>query len=420
MTLSSFRFLNLLVIVFLLGLTSNLSAQQMMTISSDVSPDFLVRKILLDGSENLSVSNVAFTGHPLSVGAFENKSMYYLLKKGIILSTGRVEDALGPNNANNTGYSMHVPGNDQLERIATGETFDAAILSFDFTPVSDSISFNFIFASEEYPEYVNKQVNDIFAFFLEHIESGKVVNLAVFGNKKETVNVDNINARKNADLYIDNADWDPYNIMKWVDDPGRGELALTYQYDGFTTLMSAGSAVIPFDRYRISFAISDVGDDLFDSAVFLEQGSFTSKNRKRTKRQEYIIGKLQNDQIDQSVEIIEDDSTVKVRLYIQFDFDDDQIKSEQDKKLLDQIARMLRMQENIQVGIEGHTDNVGDFDYNDDLSGRRAFSVAQYLMDNGLDVDRMSARGFGATRPISENATKAGRDKNRRVDLVFK
>ena len=315
---------------------------------------------------------------------------------------------------------MHVAGDEQLERIATGETFDASILSFDFTPVSDSISFNFIFASEEYPEYVNKQVNDIFAFFLEHIESGRVVNLAVFGDKKETVNVDNINARKNANLYIDNADWDPYNISKWADDPGRGELALTYQYDGFTTLMSAGSAVIPFDRYRISFAISDVGDDLFDSAVFLEQGSFTTKNRKRTKRQEFIIKKLQNEMTDQSVEIIEDDSTVKIRLYIQFDFDDAQIKSEEDKKLLDQIARMLRMQESIQVGIEGHTDNVGDYDYNDDLSGRRAFSVAQYLMNNGLDVERMSARGFGATQPIAENATKEGRGKNRRVDLVLK
>jgi outer membrane protein OmpA-like peptidoglycan-associated protein len=232
--------------------------------------------------------------------------------------------------------------------------------------------------------------------------------------------VDNINARKNANLYIDNADWDPNNILKWADDRGRGELALTYQYDGFTTLMSAGSAVIPLDRYRISFAICDIGDDLFDSAVFLEQGSFSTKNRKRTKRQEYIIGKLKNELIDQSVEIIEADSAIKLRLYIQFDFDDDQIKSEKDKKLLDQIARMLRMQNSIQVGIEGHTDNVGSYDYNDDLSGRRAFSVAQYLMDSGLDVDRMSARGFGATRPISENATKEGRDKNRRVDLVLK
>ena len=392
----------------------------MMTISSEVSPDFLVRKILLDGEENLSVSNVTFKGHPFSIGAFENKSRYYLLKKGIILSTGSVQDALGPNNANNVGFSMHVPGDDHLERIATGESFDAAVLSFDFTPVSDSISFNFIFASEEYPEYVDKQVNDIFAFFLEHIESGRVVNLAVFGDERKTVNVDNINARRNSNLYIDNAGWDPNNISQWADDPGRGELALTYQYDGFTTLMSAGSAVIPYNRYRISFAICDIGDDLFDSAVFLEQGSFTTKNRKRTKRQDYIIKQLHNDLIDQSVEIVEGDSTIKVRLYIQFDFDDDQIKADEDKKLLDQIARMLRMQESIQVGIEGHTDNVGDFDYNDDLSGRRAFSVAQYLMDSGLDVDRLSARGFGATRPISENATKEGRDKNRRVDLVFR
>ena len=397
----------------------NLNAQQMMTISTQVSPDFLVRKILLEGDENLSVSNVSFIGNGYSIAAFDNTSKYYLLKEGIILSTGRAEDALGPNNANNAGISMHVAGDDYLEKIATGKTFDACILSFEFTPVTDSISFNFIFASEEYPEYVNHQVNDIFAFFLEHIESGKVENLAVFGDRRTTVNVDNINAKKNAHLYIANASWDPENIMKWADDPGRGELALTYQYDGFTTLMSAGSAVIPNQRYKISFAISDVGDDLYDSAVFLERGSFSSSNRKRTKRQQYIIGKLKNTLTDQSVEIIENDSKVTLRLYIQFDFDDDQIKSDKDKNLLDQIARLLRMQESIMVEIEGHTDNVGGFDYNDDLSGRRAFSVAQYLMDNGLDVDRLSARGFGATKPIAENATKRGRDKNRRVDLVF-
>jgi OOP family OmpA-OmpF porin len=58
-------------------------------------------------------------------------------------------------------------------------------------------------------------------------------------------------------------------------------------------------------------------------------------------------------------------------------------------------------------------------EYNDELSCRRAFSVATYLMEKGLDEDRLGADGFGASRPITENITNEGRFKNRRVDLVF-
>ncbi|MEQ8521639.1 MAG: OmpA family protein [Vicingaceae bacterium] len=396
-----------------------LYAQQMMSISSEVSADYMVRKILLSGEENLAVTNVKMIGHPEASGIFENKSKYYLMRKGVILSTGRVADAIGPNDVPNSGVPLRVEGYGPLERIATGKTYDATVLSFEFSPPSDSISFNFIFASEEYPEYVKKQVNDIFAFFLENIETGERKNLAVFGRDNTTVNVDNINWGKNSERYIQNAIWDPEDIYQWAEDPGMGELALTYQFDGFTIPMSAGSAVKAHQRYRISFAIADVGDNLFDSAVFLEQGSFSSSSTGQSERQVLISNKVKKALTDQSVEVIRQNGEVKIRLYIQFDFDDDQIRRETDKRQLDEIARMLRIQKDIKLRVEGHTDNHGTDDYNDDLSGRRAFSVATYLMEGGLDVDRLSAYGFGANRPVTENASKQGRYRNRRVELVF-
>ena len=390
-----------------------------MSISTAVSPDFMVRKVLLNGEENMAVTNVRLISHPLSAGVFENKSKYYLMKKGILLSTGRAEDALGPNDEPNTSFAMSMPGNPALDRIATGRTYDATMLSFEFSPLQDSIYFNFVFASEEYPEYVHKGVNDIFAFFLTDLENGEMRNLAVFGEKGLPVNVDNINMLRNPELYIENAVWDPEDIYQWADNPGVGELALNYQFDGFTVPMSAGARVIPYRRYRIAFAIADVGDNLFDSAVFLESGSFTSVKGEHSERQNNIAQKLRKALTDQSVEMVKENGEVKIRLYVQFEFDNDQIVSDSDKEQLNEIVRMMRIQPDIKLRIEGHTDNVGSEDYNEDLSGRRAFSVASYLMDHGLDEDRLSAMGYGATKPLTENVTREGRNRNRRVELVF-
>ncbi len=85
---------------------------------------------------------------------------------GIIISTGNVFDAIGPNNIPNKSSETSNNSDDDLNTIVNANTFDAAVLEFDFNSFTDSISFNFFFASEEYPEYVNKNVNDIFGFFL--------------------------------------------------------------------------------------------------------------------------------------------------------------------------------------------------------------------------------------------------------------
>ena len=113
------------------------------------------------------------------------------------------------------------------------------------------------------------------------------------------------------------------------------------------------------------------------------------------------------------------DDTGKIALYgILFDFDKDVIKPES-KPTLDEIAALLNGKPDLKVKIVGHTDNQGTADYNLNLSKRRAASVVLALTGQyGIEADRLSSEGMGATQPVDTNDTDAGRAKNRRVELV--
>ena len=102
---------------------------------------------------------------------------------------------------------------------------------------------------------------------------------------------------------------------------------------------------------------------------------------------------------------------------VHFDSDSDVIQS-RSHGLLDQVAGVLGSASYIHlVRVEGHTDNRGPDDYNLDLSQRRANSVRQYLIDGGVEGQRVEAVGFGEARPITDNGTVDGRAENRRVEF---
>jgi outer membrane protein OmpA-like peptidoglycan-associated protein len=86
-------------------------------------------------------------------------------------------------------------------------------------------------------------------------------------------------------------------------------------------------------------------------------------------------------------------------------------------KALDEVARIMKDDQNLKLSIEGHTDNVGKADYNKTLSDNRANSVKEYLVKKGVDESRLAAEGFGLERPVADNKTAAGRAKNRRVEM---
>ena len=101
---------------------------------------------------------------------------------------------------------------------------------------------------------------------------------------------------------------------------------------------------------------------------------------------------------------------------IQFEFDKDELMLES-YATLDRIAEVILSSARLKLVIQAHTDDVGSDDYNMDLSRRRAKSVSAYLASKGLPPPSISYWGYGATRPIADNATEEGRAKNRRVEF---
>jgi Outer membrane protein and related peptidoglycan-associated (lipo)proteins len=102
---------------------------------------------------------------------------------------------------------------------------------------------------------------------------------------------------------------------------------------------------------------------------------------------------------------------------INFNFNSDSIRAES-KPTLDQIAEVLKANNDWKMTIEGHTDFVGGESFNKTLSERRAEAVKVYLTSAGIESSRLSSAGLGLSKPIATNDTEAGRAQNRRVELV--
>ena len=115
-----------------------------------------------------------------------------------------------------------------------------------------------------------------------------------------------------------------------------------------------------------------------------------------------------------TVEVLEE-INVQVRSVL-FDLNKATIRPES-QETLNQVAETMKEYSNTRFLIEGHTDSTGSDKYNMELSDKRAASVREYLTSQGIPADRLSSQGFGETRPVASNATAAGRQKNRRVEL---
>ena len=104
---------------------------------------------------------------------------------------------------------------------------------------------------------------------------------------------------------------------------------------------------------------------------------------------------------------------------ILFDVDKATLKADL-KTSLARVAGILSVYQELNVSVEGHTDNTGSAEHNRKLSEQRAKNVLEFLVAQGIDASRLTAKGYGMTMPVADNATKEGRQKNRRVDLVIK
>lgn len=228
----------------------------------------------------VTISNVQFSGSSLSSGIFYHLGGTNLnLDSGIVLSTGRAQTttAFGLNGAASAFANTYLnfPGDADLDAlVAPFETEDASYLEFDFVPLGDTVEFRYVFSSEEYPEFACSNYNDVFAFFISGPGIVGKRNLARIPGTNIPVAINSIN---------DGLDSDPNGLCAGMG-PGSpfsqyyvdNSTNTYFTHDGHTVVLTAAAAVIPCQTYHLKIAIADVGDDAYDSGVFLEAGSLRS------------------------------------------------------------------------------------------------------------------------------------------------
>ncbi len=282
--------------IFLFCIITVASKAQLVT-NSNVSANNLVQNTLLGSGVN--AYNISYTGSNDAIGYFDGSNCNINLSSGIIMTTGTVrnqtslfgaqEGPFGPNDEAGAGIDNNEPGDGQLAAYAGGNsTHNAAILEFDFDATGSVVSFNYVFGSDEYPEFVNAGYNDVFAFWISGPGISGNQNIAVIPGTSTPVTIDNVNSNSNSNYYINNGDGNsaPQNNNNTV-----------VQYDGFTTVLTATSNVQCGQTYHIKIAICDVGDGSYDSGVFLEGGSFTSPSPMEVSSQINSLGNLGANQL---------------------------------------------------------------------------------------------------------------------------
>lgn len=211
----------------------------------------------------VTVSGVTSRCAPEAMGMFTVSGASVFPATGIILSSGAISNVIGPNTSSGRTQSFGTAGDPDLDLLSGKTTYDACLLEFDFFPGASAMSFQYLFGSEEYNEYVNSSFNDVFGFFINGqncaLVNGSPVSINTIngGNPYDPSGV----TGANPEHYINN-------------DNGQFNTEL----DGFTTILTCQSLVKPGLKNHMKLAIADASDTLLDSDVFIGAGTFQSVN----------------------------------------------------------------------------------------------------------------------------------------------
>jgi hypothetical protein len=225
-----------------------------MTIVPTNDGNALVNNILGPGI-NIIPGSISYTGAPAASGIFtDGLSVGLGIDRGIILTTGSAVNAIGPNDTTAKETVNGLAGDADLNGLTPGlVTNDATSLTFDFESEGGDLFFNYVFASEEYNEFVGSQFNDVFGFFLD----GQ--NIALLPDGTTPVAINTVNSSTNAGFFVNNSP-PIFNI----------------QYDGLTTVLTAKFLGLSAGQHTLKLAIGDATDFKLDSAVFIQAGTLSS------------------------------------------------------------------------------------------------------------------------------------------------
>ncbi len=238
-------------------------------VTQDLSTGLTLQDVIaaLVGTSSINISNISFNGSDSALGTFSGGTGIIGFEQGIILSSGLVQNVIGPNTADGDGHAHGLPGDADLDSLIPGfETEDACILEFDFECAAvNQIGFEYVFASEEYNEYVNNDFNDVFGFFV----NGK--NVALLPDGQTVVSINNVNggnplgdSASNPQYFINNDECQFSTVPS---------CPLNTEMDGLTVVLVARAKIQPGVNH-IKLAIADAGDGILDSDVFIKGQSF--------------------------------------------------------------------------------------------------------------------------------------------------
>jgi len=241
------------------------------------TPESLIRNYFI--GEGVDIISISYEGINEATGYFLNGTQDIGIEQGIILSTGKVTRFSNSYSVeSSTLTSNEDVQNQQLANIIGADLLkDIATYEITFIPTADSIQFNYVFASEEYPEYVCSEFNDVFGFFISgpNPTGGQYnsQNIAIVPGTDLPVSINNVNSGMagtsgNPSECAENAN---LNYSQFYKDNTSDHLI----FDGVLAPFSAAAKVVPCESYTIRFSIGDVVDFLKDSAVFLEGKSFS-------------------------------------------------------------------------------------------------------------------------------------------------
>ena len=250
---------------------SALAFSQNIVVDDSFSAQQLVQNYLLNNtscatSGNETVSGDNFSNGAQSYGAFTYSGTDFPFTSGIVLSTSRASRTAGPNdNLIDEGSPAWLGDTDLENALGLQGTVNATSLEFDFTPLTSQISFDYIFASEEYHGTAQCIYSDGFAFLLKPVgSSGPYQNLALVPNTTIPVSVTNVHP-----LVPGGCDAENETYFGSYNGPIH-----PINFDGQTVVMTAKANVIPGTTYHIKLVIADEKNYRYDSAIFLGGGSF--------------------------------------------------------------------------------------------------------------------------------------------------
>ena len=259
-----------------------LQASAQLDVDTTLTPQQAVEDIFL--SNGIFISNVTCNGVAANtlnagVGTFVSNGSGLGIESGLILSTGETIGAEGDNLMGSTANAVTngVQNDTDIALLVSGQSYDGAILEFDFIATGDSMDFVYVFGSDEYEEFVGSAFNDVFGFFVSGPGiSGPfwnaAVNIALIPGTNDPVAINTVNSFVNSEYFVVNT----------------GQIQA--QYDAYTTPLHACIGGLQIgEAYHIKLAIADVSDYMLDSGVFLSGNSFVQACTDQSREDECLL-----------------------------------------------------------------------------------------------------------------------------------